>query len=137
MTHADGWLEGELCSSFEKFMLDVDMLQSLVAYLDPVAVNAQTLAIDEITEVGPGGHFFGTAATLAAYEVAFYNLLVTSTQKYGAWVEAGSQDAAQRAHLIYKKALEDYEPPKMDCARAEVLDAFVARHMAEGGVVID
>lgn len=135
--HAAGWLEGGLCASFEKFVLDVDMLQSLAAYLDPVVVNEQTLAIEEIAEVGPGGHFFGTDATLAAYEDAFYNPLVASTQNYGAWVEAGAQDAAQRAHLIYKKALEDYVAPEMDGARAEALDAFVARRTAEGGAVID
>src|SRR3546814_5301901 len=51
--HAAGWLEGGLCSSFEKFVIDVEMLQNMVAYLDPVPVNAQTLSLDEIAAVGP------------------------------------------------------------------------------------
>jgi trimethylamine---corrinoid protein Co-methyltransferase len=135
--HAAGWLEGGLCSSFEKFVLDVDLLQAMAAYLEPVAVNADTLAIDEIREVGPGGHFFGTDQTLADYEGAFYNPLVATTQNYGAWVEAGAPDATQRAHRLFKQALEEYRQPVMEDERAQALDAFVARRIEEGGAVID
>jgi len=135
--HAAGWLEGGLCSSFEKFVLDVDLLQALCAYLDPVEISDRTLAIEEIAEVGPGGHFFGTEATLEAYEGAFYNPIVASTQNYGAWEEAGAQDAARRAHMLYKQALDDYEQPEMDPDRAEELDAFVARRITEGGAPIE
>jgi trimethylamine--corrinoid protein Co-methyltransferase len=135
--HAAGWLEGGLCASFEKFVLDVDQLQAMAAYLEPIAVNETTLAIGEIGDVGPGGHFFGTEATLAAYESAFYNPIIASTENYGAWLEAGSRDAAQRAHLIYKKSLAEYEQPVMDADRAEALEAFVRRRIAEGGAPID
>ena len=49
--HAAGWLEGGLCSSFEKFVIDVEMLQNMVAYLEPVRIDAETLSFGEIAAV--------------------------------------------------------------------------------------
>ncbi|MGY8996444.1 MAG: trimethylamine methyltransferase family protein, partial [Alphaproteobacteria bacterium] len=50
-----------------------------------------------------------------------------------AWEEAGSPDAAQRANTLYKKLLEAYEPPPLDAAVADELEAFVARRKNEMG----
>ncbi|MFQ6018882.1 MAG: trimethylamine methyltransferase family protein, partial [Kiloniellaceae bacterium] len=69
--HGAGWLEGGLCASFEKVVLDVELLQMMAEVLRPIEVSAQTLGLDAIREVGPGGHFFGAAHTLARYETAF------------------------------------------------------------------
>ncbi len=135
--HAAGWLEGGLCSSFEKFVIDVEMLQNMVAYLSPLRVDAETLSLDEIEAVGPGGHFFAAPTTMATYETAFYRPFLYDMRNYGAWVEAGSQDATQRAHRIYRQALEEYRPPAMaDDARA-ALDDFLARRKAEGGAPLE
>ncbi|MFM7704462.1 MAG: trimethylamine methyltransferase family protein, partial [Rubrivivax sp.] len=48
-------------------------------------IGADTLALTEIAEVGPGGHFFGTPRTISTFETAFYRPLVSATQNYGAW----------------------------------------------------
>ena len=135
--HAAGWLETGLCASFEKFILDIDMLQAMAVYLDPVEVNAETLSFEEIAEVGPGGHYFGTDKTIAAYETAFHRPLVFAGMNYEQWQEQGSRDAAQRAHDVYKRALKEYEEPVLQQDRAEALDAFVARRKQEGGAPID
>ena len=82
--HGAGWLEGGLCSSFEKFVLDVEVLQNMAVWLKPVTIDAETLALDEIAEVGPGGHFFGTARTIATFETAFHQPIISTTQNYGA-----------------------------------------------------
>jgi trimethylamine--corrinoid protein Co-methyltransferase len=37
--HALGWLEGGLCTSFEKIVLDAEMLQHMAAFLQPLAVD--------------------------------------------------------------------------------------------------
>jgi trimethylamine---corrinoid protein Co-methyltransferase len=137
LMHAAGWVEGGLCASFEKFALDVEILQMMAQYLEPVRVDKDTLALDEIAEIGPGGHFFGTPRTIATVATAFYQPLISSTQNYGAWVEAGSLDATRRANRLYHQALKEYEEPAIDPAVAEELRAFVARRTAEGGAPID
>ena len=55
--HAAGWLEGGLCASFEKFIIDVDMLQMMRETLKPLQVDESTLALEAIREAGHGGHF--------------------------------------------------------------------------------
>ena len=89
LMHAAGWMEGGLCASFEKFVLDVEMLQMMAVWLEPLRIDKDTLALDVIAEVGPGGHFFGTAQTIEKYETAFYRPLVFNAQSHGQWVENG------------------------------------------------
>ena len=43
-------------------VLDADLLQMVAAFLDPLVVDDDALAVEAIAEVGPGGHFFGVAA---------------------------------------------------------------------------
>ncbi|MCH8926325.1 MAG: trimethylamine methyltransferase family protein, partial [Proteobacteria bacterium] len=54
--HGAGWLEGGLCASFEKFILDVEMLQMMAEFLVPIEVDEASLGLDAIREVAPGGH---------------------------------------------------------------------------------
>lgn len=131
--HSAGWLEGGLCSSFEKLVIDVDTLQMVASFLEPLQVDQSTLALDAIREVGPGGHFFGCEHTQARYRSAFYAPLVSDWRNYESWREAGAPDAARHANRIYKEIVAAYEPPSIDPAVKEELDAFVDRRVREGG----
>jgi len=135
--HGLGWLEGGLCASFEKFILDAEMLQMMAEFLRPPAIDAGSLALEAIRDVGPGGHYFGTAHTLERYEHAFYAPLLSDWRNFETWSEDGSVDATQRANRIWKQILADYEPPPLDPAIDEELQAYVDRRTAEGGVPAD
>jgi trimethylamine--corrinoid protein Co-methyltransferase len=137
LMHAAGWVEGGLCTSYEKFVLDCEVVQSMAQMLEPVRIDADTLALDEIEAVGPGGHFFGTERTIATFETAFYRPLVSTTQNHGAWLEAGGKSAAGRATAIWQGALAQYAEPAMEPAVAEALHAFVARRREQGGAPLD
>jgi trimethylamine--corrinoid protein Co-methyltransferase len=131
--HAAGWQEGGLTVSFEKLVLDIEMLQMLAESLQPIAVDEAELAIGTIDDVGPGGHFFGTAHTLERFETAFYEPEVFSRDNFGRWTETGAVDAGTRATGVWQRWLAEYEePPIADHVRAE-LDDHVARRVAEGG----
>ena len=131
--HSAGWLEGGLCSSFEKLVIDVDTLQMVASFLEPLQVDDSTLALDAIREVGPGGHFFGCEHTQARYRTAFYAPLVSDWRNYESWREAGAPDAARHAHRVYKEIVAAYEPPPIDPSVKEELDTFVDRRVREGG----
>ena len=137
LMHAAGWVEGGLCTSYEKFVLDCELVQSLTHMLQPVTVTSETLAFEELAEVGPGGHFFGTPRTISTFESAFYRPLVSTTQNYGAWLEAGGKSATERATAIWQEALRTYIEPSLDPGIREALDAFVARRREDGGAPLD
>jgi len=131
--HGAGWMEGGLTASFEKVILDVEMLQMMAMTIAPVDVNAKEIAegLEAIAGVPTGGHFFGSEHTLARYETAFYQPLVSNWQNYENWDLAGHLDATQRATGIWQSVLANYEPPPMDPAIREALDAFVSRRKEE------
>jgi trimethylamine--corrinoid protein Co-methyltransferase len=131
--HGAGWMEGGLTTSFEKTVLDAELLQMMAEFLTPIEVTEETLGLEAVREVGPGGHFFGAAHTLARYESAFYAPILSDWRNFETWQEAGSPDATKRANALYKRLLKDYTPPPLDPAVAEELAAFVARRKAEGG----
>jgi trimethylamine---corrinoid protein Co-methyltransferase len=135
--HAAGWLEGGLCASYEKFVMDCDTLQQMQHYMRPVPVTPDDFAFDAIKEVGPRGHFFGTDHTQARYETAFYSPFVSDWSNFESWEERGSLSAPQRANTIWKTILENFEPPPMDEAIREELEEFVERRRAEGGAATD
>jgi trimethylamine--corrinoid protein Co-methyltransferase len=126
-----GWLEGGLTASFEKFILDAEMIQMMTAFLTPPAIDAEAFGVEAIGEVGPGGHFFGSAHTLARYESAFYAPLVSDWRNFETWQEAGSPSAAENANRIWKQLLAEHKEPAMDPAIREELEAFVARRRQE------
>jgi trimethylamine---corrinoid protein Co-methyltransferase len=131
--HAAGWQEGGLTASFEKFILDVEMLQMMMEFLQPIAVDEAALGFDAIRRVPTGGHFFGDAHTMERYEQAFYQPLVSNWQNYENWQLAGAQDATQRATAIWQRALHEYEQPPIDPAAREQLEAYVARRREQIG----
>ena len=132
--HGAGWMEGGLVASFEKFIIDVELLQMMSEFLKPLRVDADTLGLDAIAEVGPGGHFFGSQHTLDRYEDAFYSPILSDWQNFGSWTESGSLTTEVRASKIWKQALSEYEEPALDDSIRTELDDFVSRRAAEGGV---
>ncbi|MCP3674073.1 MAG: trimethylamine methyltransferase family protein [Gammaproteobacteria bacterium] len=125
LNHGAGWLGGGLVASFEKLILDAEMLQMFAAYSQPIEVNEETLALDAIKDVGPGGHFFGTSHTMDRYQTAFYKPLLSDWDNYENWTDKGSEDSAIRANKIWKKMLADYEKPALDVAIVEQLNDYV------------
>lgn len=125
--HAAGWQEGGLTASFEKLVIDIELIQHMIEFLKPIVVDEGELALEALGRVPTGGHFFGDPHTLARYATAFYQPMLSNWQNFEAWAEAGSLDATARATVLWKKALEEYEQPVMDPAIRETLEAYVAR----------
>lgn len=137
LKHAAGWMEGGLQASFEKMVIDADLLQMVSVFMKPVLTDADSLGLDAMREVGPGGHFFGAAHTMERYTTAFYNPIISDWRNYESWEEAGRPDAYGKANSVYKALLAEYEAPPMDAAIREELEAFVARRKEEGGAPTD
>ncbi len=62
--HSAGILEGYGAMSYEKFFADLEVIGMVRHYLKGVCVDDDTLALDTITEVGPGGEYLTCRHTL-------------------------------------------------------------------------
>lgn len=123
--HAAGWLEGGLVASFEKLVLDCEMLQHMHHMLQPINITREEIGLDAIAEVGPGGHFFGCQHTMDRYKSAFYAPMLSDWQNYENWELAGSKDATTRATSLWQQALAEFEPPALDPGKFEALKSYV------------
>ena len=129
--HAVGWLDGGLTVSYEKMMIDMENLAMFQHFLGGLEINDETLALDMIAAVPPGGHHFGTAHTQARYATEFYPQFLGDRQNFELWQENGSLDTAQRANKLWKQMLEEYEAPPIDPAIEQELREFVERREQE------
>ena len=125
--HAAGWLEGGLVASFEKLVIDCEMLQHMSSMLQPLKIDLAETGLEAMQEVGPGGHFFGCDHTMARYKTAFYEPFLSDWQNQENWQLAGAKDATTRATEIWQKALQEYEEPDLDADISEQLTDFVVR----------
>ncbi len=131
--HAAGWLESGLVSSYEKFVIDVELLRMLRVEFTPLEIDEAALAFDAHLEVGHGGHFLGAEHTMTRFRDCFYRPLVSNSQNFERWSREGANDAAARAGAIAQKTLDAYEEPPMDDAIRAELAEYVTRRRAELG----
>jgi len=129
--HAAGWLESGLVSSYEKFVMDVELLRMMEVFLRGIPLDEEGLALDAFEEVGPGGHFLGAAHTLRHFREAFYRPLVSDLMNYERWVQKGAKPVEVRANETWKKWLAAYQQPPLDPAIDEALRDYIARRKLE------
>ncbi len=125
--HAAGWMEGGLSIGFEKLVLDADRAGAIQVLMGGLKTDENALARDAYREVEPGGHFLGCGHTMANYETAYYDAVLSDSESVEQWEEKGEKDAARRAYERWNRLLNEYEPPPLDPAKDEELKAFIAR----------
>ncbi|HUF54992.1 MAG TPA: trimethylamine methyltransferase family protein [Thermohalobaculum sp.] len=125
--HAAGWLEGGLCASPEKLVLDADQLGVLHSIAAGVEIDENGQAMDAIREVGPGAHYLGCAHTQANFKSAFWRSGVFDYKPFEQWADEGGRDSFELAARRVERLLETYQAPPIDPGVEEGLRDFVAK----------
>jgi len=131
--HSAGWLEGGLVSSYEKYVIDVQVLEMLRKEFTPLEITDEDLAFEAHAEVGAGGHFLGAMHTMERFRTCFYRPWLSSSDNFERWSKKGAKDTATRAGEIAQTKLDEYEQPALDDAVREELEDYVLRRRAELG----
>lgn len=134
--HAAGWLEGGISFSFEKFINDIEALQTIAQLCTRPDSDADALGWDALTQVDPGGHFFATDQTMNRYEEAFYKPLVADLNNFGTWEICGGVTADIRATEIWQQVLAEFIPPEGSHERAGRIEDFIVKATEAGGAPI-
>jgi trimethylamine--corrinoid protein Co-methyltransferase len=131
--HSAGWLEGGLVAGYEKFIVDIELVQMMQEQFRPLEIDEGSLAFDAHVEVGHGGHFLGAAHTMERFRSCFYRPLLSSSENYERWMRNGALDSNARAEKIYQRKLGEYETPPLEDAIREELADYVTRRRRELG----
>jgi len=129
--HAAGWLEGGLCTGYEKLIIDADRLGAYQVMLGGMPMDDNGLGKVAYDDVEPGGHFLGSAHTLENYETAYYDAQMSDSESFEQWEENGSRDTERRAYERWNAMLKAYEPPPLDADKDSELLDYMARRKSE------
>ena len=100
----------------ESYVIDNDMLGAINRTVRGIEVNAETLSLDPIRDVcldGPG-HYLGHEQTLNRMQSDYLYPIVGDRENINNWIEQGSTDSIQRAHLKLKEILKTHFPNNWD-----------------------
>ena len=127
--HSAGWLEGGLIASYEKFIIDCEVLQNFQRYFDKnlIKTSEENLAFDAIKEVGPEGNFLQQSILRVGIKMLFTVLFCQIGEIMKLGKQTGEIWAHKRANKIWKKILEEYQPPDIKIEIKEELRAFVEK----------
>jgi trimethylamine--corrinoid protein Co-methyltransferase len=109
----------------ESYVIDNDMLGAINRTVRGIEVNAETLSLGPIRDVcldGPG-HYLGHEQTLKRMQTDYLYPTVGDRENINNWIEQGSTDSIQRAHLKVKEILKTHFPKHWDEATDEKIRA--------------
>ena len=108
-----GLLDGDTLLSFEQLIIDYEIGTILLRIIRGFDVNDETLALDLINKVGPGGNYLTEKHTLEHVHEC-WQPMISHVSSYGAWVAAGSKNVVQVAREKVKKILATHKPTPLD-----------------------
>lgn len=118
LVHDVGYMESGLTASYEMIVLTDELVAMTEHLMKGIEVSEETLMLDEIDRVGPGGHYLTTEATLDRFKDYWYPGLLDRSRR-DKWLGAGGTTLAQRLNARVKEILRDHQPAPL---RAEVKD---------------
>lgn len=111
--HAAGALESINCMSYEKFIIDDEMCGMARRIKQGVSVTPETLGLEAIKEIGPGGHFLGNPHTFRHFKTEFFMPKLGNRTSYDAWNKSDEKNMARKANKEWKEILSQYSPPEL------------------------
>jgi len=110
LNHDVGYIEHGNAASLENLVINNDLIGYARRIVQGIEVNDETLAVDLIDKVGPGGHFLGEEHTMKYFKKETYYPDLFKRQFYENWEQEGKKTLFDRANEKVKDILENYEP---------------------------
>jgi trimethylamine--corrinoid protein Co-methyltransferase len=126
LVHDVGYIESGLTASYEMLVSMDEVVGTVARFMEGVEVSEETLALDVIDQVGPGGHFLGEMHTLRHFRENWYPKLHDRRNRAG-WEAGGRRTLGDRARARVQEILENHRPPPLDEAVSARLDAILQR----------
>ncbi len=126
--NAAGGLEpGVLAVSFEKLVMDNDSLGYLIRILSGISIEKDTLSVDLINQVGPGGNYLKTKHTRQFFQQEIYFPTIFNRQGFGAWKESGGKNVRKLAQEKARELLASYFPEPLEPELEKELQGFIQK----------
>jgi len=125
LIHDVGYVESGLTTSFEMIVLTDELVALTDNLMKGIEINDQTLMLDEIDTVGPGGHFMDTDQTLKRFRDFWYPSLLDRGRREQ-WLAGGATTLGQRLNTRVREIVREHRPEPLQPERRQKLQAILA-----------
>ncbi|MBW6464191.1 MAG: trimethylamine methyltransferase family protein [Firmicutes bacterium] len=123
--NAAGLIDSSMTVVLEQYVLDDEILGMVRRVIDGIRINTETLAVDEISAVGPGGNYLASEHTVRNMRNELFMPKTAVRANYAAWVRDGSLGSVAQARLIAEKVLDNNRTKYLpDTVEAEIAEHF-------------
>ena len=133
-----GMIEMGMTIDYGQLVMDNEIARMIKYTVQGIPVNDETVALNVMAAVGPGGHYLGHAHTQDNFQRAFFMPKLFDNNSYEQWLAEGSVETTERALKYARALLSEYQEPELDVAKDEALKEYIARREreipAEGGL---
>lgn len=127
LVHDVGYLEAGLTTSPEMIVFTAEMIDFGRQMVQGIPLDAETLALEVIHRVGPGGDYLSDTHTLAHFR-AFWQPTLFDRRRAEAWQAAGSKRLGERLRERTISLMESHRPqPLPDAVKAEIQYILASR----------
>lgn len=114
LIHDVGYIESGISSSLLQLVIADEAIGQVKRMVEGIAVNKNTLAVDIIEQVGPGGNFITEMHTFENFKKEWWFPTIFNRRRYDFWAGEGSPDLAELARLKLKAILDEHQPKPLD-----------------------
>ena len=121
LVHDVGYLEAGLTTSPEMIVFTAEVIAMMRRFVGGFSLDAESLALDVIHQVGPGGDFLTARHTLRHFRELWQPML-WDRQRADAWSASGSKRLGDRLRDKTISLMESHQPePLPDAVRQEII----------------
>lgn len=113
LVHDVGYINNGLTTSFEQMVVSNEVIRMVRRITGGIEIGEETMALDLIDEVGPGGEFLTSAHTLEHIRENWIPDLI-SRDPYEIWEKKGKKDLGTRAKERARDILENHIPKPLE-----------------------
>jgi trimethylamine--corrinoid protein Co-methyltransferase len=113
LNHDCGYLDFGLTGSFEELVMVDEFIARDRRLLAEIEVSPETLAVDVLVKVGPGGDFLSQRHTTRHLRSGQWRPRLLNRMSHDRWLENGGLDLTQKAHRRALELLATHEAPAL------------------------
>jgi trimethylamine--corrinoid protein Co-methyltransferase len=125
MLHDVGFLDFGRLASCESILFAAEVIAFCRSTLQPLSVDRETLGVETIKQVGPGGTFLTEPYTVEHFR-EFYDSPLIDRRRHEQWVAKGSMTMMDRLHARVLEILASHYPSPLDPSIVGQMDRLVA-----------
>jgi trimethylamine--corrinoid protein Co-methyltransferase len=118
---AVGLLEFCMTASYEKYVIDNEIIGEVMRVLQGIEVNPETLAFDVTRKVGPGKNYLSEDHTCENMRKEHFLPSLAERSDRDKWVAMGKKDTFQRAHERAREILSTHRPRPLDPQKVDTI----------------